>query len=248
RPAGADSVPPRRSSRNASQVKEDKPAPVKKPSSTKGSKRTAEGEASTREAKKAKEEKDAETEDVGDKPAPIDIGGNLPSLTLKNEKDEDVDVGASPHKKGSCYFWSPRRIRVTGCTTQACGFRDVYPDFEKEDFQVYCVSADKPAAQAKWQAKKTLPYPLLSDPGRNLISALGAGKAGKTARSHFVFEKGGKLLDKKMPVKPADSPRLALEFVRSLKAQGGVKDGGEADMAKASEDGGKDENTSTAEA
>ena len=52
--------------------------------------------------------------------------------------------------------------------------------------------------------QKELPYPLLSDPKRVLISALGAGSGGKTARSHFIFEKGGKLVEKKIPVKPAD--------------------------------------------
>jgi peroxiredoxin Q/BCP len=50
--------------------------------------------------------------------------------------------------------------------------------------------------------KKELPYSLISDPKRQLIATLGAGKGGKTARSHFIFEKGGKLVDKKMPVKP----------------------------------------------
>ena len=67
-----------------------------------------------------------------------------------------------------------------------------------------------------------------------LITALGAGEGGKTKRSHFIFEKGGKLLEKKMPVKPVDrwafivvafspcflttcgSPKLALEFIKSL--------------------------------
>lgn len=85
--------------------------------------------------------------------------------------------------------------------------------------------------------QKELPYPLLSDPKRVLITALGAGKGGKTSRSHFIFEKGGKLVDKKIPVKPADrcvrvrsraagmpdraglfrclSPKLALEFIKS---------------------------------
>jgi peroxiredoxin Q/BCP len=52
--------------------------------------------------------------------------------------------------------------------------------------------------------QKELPYPLISDPKRALITALGAGEGGKTKRSHFIFEKGGKLLDKVMPVKPAD--------------------------------------------
>lgn len=52
--------------------------------------------------------------------------------------------------------------------------------------------------------KKQLPYQLLSDPQRGLIGALGAADGNKTKRSHFVFEKGGQLLDMKMPVKPAD--------------------------------------------
>lgn len=52
--------------------------------------------------------------------------------------------------------------------------------------------------------QKELPYPLLSDPNRVLITALGAGEGGKTKRSHFIFEKGGKLVDKKVPVKPND--------------------------------------------
>ena len=52
--------------------------------------------------------------------------------------------------------------------------------------------------------QKELPYPLISDPKRVLITALGAGEGGKTKRSHFVFEKGGKLVDKVLPVKPVD--------------------------------------------
>jgi hypothetical protein len=52
--------------------------------------------------------------------------------------------------------------------------------------------------------QKELPYPLLSDRKRVLIGALGAADGAKTKRSHFIFEKGGKLLDKKVPVKPAD--------------------------------------------
>ncbi|KAE9405228.1 hypothetical protein BT96DRAFT_988517 [Gymnopus androsaceus JB14] len=84
------------------------------------------------------------------------------------------------------------------------------------------VSADSPAAQTKWQDKKSLPYGLLSDPDRKLISALGANDKGKTKRSHFVFAKAeqgaegkGKLIDKKLGVKPAESPKLAIEFIKN---------------------------------
>jgi hypothetical protein len=67
--------------------------------------------------------------------------------------------------------------------------------------------------------QKSLPYPLLSDRKRVLIGALGAADGAKTKRSHFVFGKDGTLLDKKLPVKPADSPRLALEFVKGLASE-----------------------------
>ena len=52
--------------------------------------------------------------------------------------------------------------------------------------------------------QKELPYSLLSDPQRKFIAALGAAENNKTKRSHFVFEKGGKLVKKELPVKPAD--------------------------------------------
>lgn len=106
-------------------------------------------------------------------------------------------------EKGVVLFLVPR-ADTPGCTQQACGFRDIWQEFTTLDYDVYCLSADTPTAQSKWQTKKQLPYQLLSDPKRVLIGALGAGEGNKTKRSHFVFEKGGKLIDKKIPVKPAD--------------------------------------------
>ncbi|KAJ6628340.1 thioredoxin-like protein [Mycena sp. CBHHK59/15] len=170
--------------------------------------------------KKAKAEADVEA-DEGDaaepetKLAPIDIGDSLPTLTLKNEKDEDVEVSSLTADKGLVLFLVPK-ADTPGCTNQACGFRDIYPDFTGLEYNVYCLSADTPAAQSKWQTKKELPYPLLSDRKRVLITALGAGEGGKTKRSHFIFEKGGKLIDKKIPVKAVDSPKIALDFIKSL--------------------------------
>jgi len=109
-----------------------------------------------------------------------------------------------------------------GCTNQACAFRDAYAEFSKEGYAVFCLSNDKSAAQARWQTKKELPYSLLSDPTRAFISALGAGSATKTIRSHFIFEKGtGKLIDKKVPVSAKQSSQFALEFIQSLNDKSG---------------------------
>src|ERR1700722_18651382 len=99
----------------------------------------------------------------------VDIGDSLPSLMLKNEKDEDVDIASLASEKGVVLFLVPkadtRKFRITqqsrsnllnnpaGCTNQACGFRDIYPDFTLLNFDVYCLSADTPESQTKWQTK-----------------------------------------------------------------------------------------------
>ncbi|XP_006456227.1 hypothetical protein AGABI2DRAFT_195437 [Agaricus bisporus var. bisporus H97] len=231
----AEQAAPRRSTRIAAQprTEDDKPAP--KPRATK--KRTAgdagasedggEGGEDKGKAKKAKGDTtpdDNGTEGSGEDSsatapvlATIDIGGTLPNLTLKNEKDEDIQVADIASEKGAVVFLVPK-ADTPGCTTQACGFRDIFDEFAAVNYSVYCLSADSPGAQTKWQSKKELPYSLISDPKRILITALGAGEGGKTKRSHFIFEKGGKLLEKKIPVKPGDSPNLALEFIKSTTA------------------------------
>ncbi|OJT07029.1 Peroxiredoxin DOT5 [Trametes pubescens] len=234
--ASSETVEPtRRSTRISAQPKVEavKEAVKKAVTKASGKKRAADaegtndGDDAAPNVKKSKAE-NAASEEAGDasndsaEAAPvlshIDIGDSLPSYTLKNEKDEDVNVAALAAEKGVIFFLVPK-ADTPGCTTQACGFRDIYPDFTAHGFDVYCLSADKPSAQAKWQTKKELPYPLLSDPKRVLITALGAGEGGKTKRSHFIFAKGGKLVDKKLPVKPVDSPKLALEFVKLSAAE-----------------------------
>lgn len=205
----------RRSTRIAAQPKEEvkeKPATKKRAAKEKDDASISKKKAKPNE--EPTEEGEASAADAEKLPS-IDIGDSLPTLTLKNEKNEDVQIADLTSEKGVVLFLVPK-ADTPGCTTQACGFRDIYPDFTSVDFDVYCLSADSPSAQTKWQTKKELPYPLISDPKRVLITALGAGESGKTKRSHFVFGKGGKLLDKKIPVKPADSPKLALEFIKTI--------------------------------
>ncbi|KAG8883925.1 hypothetical protein FRB97_005599 [Tulasnella sp. 331] len=161
------------------------------------------------EVKAAAAEAEAEAE-VGE----LQIGDGLPEWTFQNEKGEDIEIAKLAGEKGLVLFLVPK-ADTPGCTTQACGFRDSYEDFEKYGYAIYGLSADTPVAQAKWQTKKNLQYSLISDPKRKLIHALGAKTGSSTKRSHLVFEKGsGKLIEKKIGVKPADSPKHALEFIK----------------------------------
>jgi AhpC/TSA family len=100
-----------------------------------------------------------------------------------------------------------------GCNKQACHFRDSTAEFTKLGYTVYGLTADTPAALAKWQTKNNFGYSLLSDPKRDFIKALGAKSTTSSKRSHFVFEKGtGKLLDVKLGVKPDDRFVLSVPF------------------------------------
>jgi len=213
--------------------------PSKPTASTEGTRRSARVDTATKNAapskrlmedsegdeavQKSAAKKKAKTVAKGKKEtssAGLQIGDTLPEITLKNEKEEDVNVKELA-EKGLVMFVVPK-ADTPGCTNQACAFRDAYSDFTNEAYAVYGLSNDKSAAQAKWQTKKELPYPLLSDPTRAFISAIGAGSTTKTTRSHFIFEKGtGRLIDKKVPVSAKESSKLALEFIHSLKSNVG---------------------------
>ena len=61
-----------------------------------------------------------------------------------------------------------------GCTKEACGFRDAWKELQKAGVVVLGVSADGAASHQKFAAKYRLPFPLLSDPDRKVMTAWGA--------------------------------------------------------------------------
>jgi peroxiredoxin Q/BCP len=104
---------------------------------------------------------------------PTDIGGSLPTLTLKNEKCRDIQVADLANEQGVVLFLVPKadtgmllvflvfRISLTpgrvwntaGRTNRACAYRDAYSDCSSLNFNLYCLSADTSTAWAKWQTK-----------------------------------------------------------------------------------------------
>ena len=82
--------------------------------------------------------------------------------TLTEEKGVVFFLVPKADTRGCCIFCVIENVFLTltgflnelaGCTNQACGFRDIYPDFTGSGYEVYCLSADSPAAQTKWQTK-----------------------------------------------------------------------------------------------
>jgi len=61
-----------------------------------------------------------------------------------------------------------------GCTKEACGFRDAWSELKKQGVVVLGVSADNAASHQKFATKYKLPFPLLSDPDRKVMTKYGA--------------------------------------------------------------------------
>lgn len=98
-----------------------------------------------------------------------------------------------------------------GCTTQACGLRDAWGDFE-ERAELFGVSVDSEKSHQKFIAKYQLPFPLLSDPEKKIVNAYGIwveksmyGKKYMGAeRATFVIDAKGLIKSMLRKVKPDD--------------------------------------------
>lgn len=98
-----------------------------------------------------------------------------------------------------------------GCTTQACGLRDVWPQLAAKA-AVFGVSIDPAKRHTKFIEKYALPFPLLVDEEQKLVRAYGVwvekSLYGRTymgtERSTFIIEPDGKIRAVLRKVKPAE--------------------------------------------
>ncbi|QLQ80497.1 hypothetical protein HG537_0D04970 [Torulaspora globosa] len=150
----------------------------------------------------------------------LDIGAEIPDVTLKNQDGEEVSLRKVAKEHRIIIIFAYPKASTPGCTRQACGFRDNYKEL-KEHAAVFGLSGDSVSAQKKFQSKQELPFDLLSDPKRILIGQLGAKKTAQsgTIRSHWVFL-DGKLKYKRVKVSPEvsiqDGKKEVLELAAKL--------------------------------
>jgi len=144
-------------------------------------------------------------------------GDIAPDFELLDSNEELVKLSDFRGRKVILFFYP--EAGTSGCTTQACGFRDKFPAIEEADATVVGVSPDKPAALAKWKSEEKLPYALLSDPDHAIADEYGAwGEKtmfGNTymgiIRSHFVIDEEGRIADARIKITPKNSVKEALE-------------------------------------
>ena len=99
-------------------------------------------------------------------------GKKAPNFTLADAAGRRVSLSDIEGKDVVVYFYP--KDDTPGCTKEACGFRDLWADLKRTGIVVLGVSADGAASHEGFARKYRLPFPLLSDPDRKVMTAWGA--------------------------------------------------------------------------
>jgi thioredoxin-dependent peroxiredoxin len=126
-------------------------------------------------------------------------GDVAPEFTLPDADGNPVSLSSYRGRRVIVYFYPA--AMTPGCTKEAVGFRDALPELEEAGVAVLGVSPDEPAKLAKFREREKLTFPLLADPGTEVLRAYGAyGEKklyGKTMvgviRSTFIVDADGKV-------------------------------------------------------
>ena len=112
-----------------------------------------------------------------------------------------------------------------GCTTEACSIRDSWPEFKKLKTVVLGVSVDSEKSHAKFAAKYDLPFTLIPDEEKKIVSAYGVWAKKKmmgreymgTLRTSFLIDPKGKIAKVYEKVKPELHVAEVLADLKNMK-------------------------------
>jgi peroxiredoxin Q/BCP len=146
-----------------------------------------------------------------------------------NSAAPDFELDGSDGKKHTLKEFSGKYLVLyfypkddtPGCTTEACGFRDVYSEIQKAGAEVVGVSKDPLESHGRFGKKYDLNFLLLSDPDSRVIKAYGAyGSRGMfgmgTLRKTFILDREGRVVKIYENVKPEGHAAEILELLRSV--------------------------------
>ncbi len=153
----------------------------------------------------------------------LEINQSAPDFTLPDKDGNFVSLLSFRGRKVVVYFYP--KDNTAGCTRQACAFAADYSAYEKLGVAVIGISKDGVASHAKFAAKYSLPFILLSDEGLEAIKAYDVWKEkklyGKTSfgvvRTSYIIDEEGKI-EKVFPkANPDKNSSEILEYLSGAK-------------------------------
>jgi len=151
----------------------------------------------------------------------LEVGKKAPSVKLKDQEGKTVSLSDFKGKKVVLYFYP--KDNTSGCTKEACNFRDGIKEIESENAVVIGVSPDSVESHKKFAEKFELPFNLLSDPEKKVLETYGVWKEksmyGKkymgVERTTIVIDETGKVSKIFPKVKVEGHLNQVLEAVKS---------------------------------
>ena len=146
----------------------------------------------------------------------LEVGTKAPDFTLPDQNGDLHSLLEYRGKKVILYFYP--KDNTPGCTKQACGFAERYPQFIEKGAVVLGISKDSVASHKKFEEKYGLPFTILSDPELVAIQAYDVWQEkknyGKTymgvVRTTYLIDEEGKIAKAFDKVKAADNPEQML--------------------------------------
>ena len=146
----------------------------------------------------------------------LEVGTKAPDFTLPDQNGNRHSLSDYRGKKVILYFYP--KDNTPGCTKQACGFAERYPQFIEKGAVVLGISKDSVASHKKFEEKYGLPFTILSDPELKVIQAYDVWQEkknyGKTymgvVRTTYLIDEEGKIAKAFDKVKAADNPEQML--------------------------------------
>ena len=147
----------------------------------------------------------------------LEIGTKAPDFLLPDQNGTMHTLEEYRGKKVILYFYP--KDNTAGCTKQACGFAERYPQFLEKGAVVLGVSKDSVKSHKNFEIKYELPFTLLSDPERQAIEAYDVWKEKKNygkvsmgvVRTTYLIDENGIIVKAMDKVKAADNPQQMLE-------------------------------------
>lgn len=103
-----------------------------------------------------------------------------------------------------------------GCTKEACTIAEAYQDFLAHDARVFGISADSVASHKKFQEKYNLPFTLLADTEKTVITSYEAGGLLGTKRISYLIDKEGMIVKAYPDVTPSEHGGEILKDLNKL--------------------------------
>jgi thioredoxin-dependent peroxiredoxin len=129
----------------------------------------------------------------------LEVGKKAPDFSLYNQDEKKISLKDYLGKKVILYFYP--KDDTSGCTKEACSFRDNIPKFSKADAVILGISPDSVKSHKKFSEKYKLPFNLLADEEKNVIEKYGVWKEKSmygrkymgVERTTFIIDEKGKI-------------------------------------------------------